>query len=907
MSLSAAAYQLLIGPLELFFEIFFAICNRILENPGVSIIFLSLAMNFLVLPLYKMADEIQAEEQATEARLRPWVTHIKKTFHGDERFMMLQTFYRQNGYKPTDPLKGSISLLLEVPFFLAAYNFLSDLQLLQGTAFGPIADLGAPDGLLVLGTVAVNVLPILMTVINLVSSAIYTKGSSLRTKIQLYVMAGLFLVLLYDSPAGLVFYWTLNNLFSLVKNVFMKIPSPRKVFCTLASVLTAGAIVWLGLAQPLPTGKDQLVLTVLLGLLLVYLLSGVRGTREPAHAAAATKGDSRLFFAGAALMTVLTGVMIPTAVIHASPQEFLNSVIRTNPLRYILSASLTAAGTFLVWAEVFYHLAKPARKKKMAWGMMALCAVAAVNFVFFGRNYGNMSAKLCYDLVPAVSPGAMLLNLAACAAAAGAAYLVCRKKPELMRMAALLMAVASLGTSAVSMSQIRSQAAETTQQLQQTGDDRLTIPLSREDRNVIVLMLDRGINAYVPYLLNEKPQLREQFDGFTYYPNTLSFGAHTNFGSPGLFGGYEYVPEEMNRRDDELLVDKQNEALSVLPLMFSREGFETTVTDPPCAGYKWIPDISVFDRYPQLNVCNSMGQFDLNPVVDATRTEQLRMRNFFCYSLFRTVPQCIGDYLYDGGRYNELERVSDPEKSETEGVPEEFMKAYSVLANLTGITEPRDGHGTFLVMTNNTTHEPTFLQAPDYVPAANVNNAFYDATHRDRFTVDGRTLHMETERQITHYQVNMAAFLQLGRWFDYLREQDVYDNTRIIIVSDHGMALNGQIDGWQFGEEWQDDVMFYNALLLVKDFDAEGFTVDDSFMTNADTPNLAITGVLEDRRNPFSGKEISSEAKNGTLKVCCSHEYSTYENNGTKFHPGRWFSVKDNIFDMENWEYLGVE
>lgn len=35
----------------------------------------------------------------------------------------------------------------------------------------------------------------------------------------------------------------------------------------------------------------------------------------------------------------------------------------------------------------------------------------------------------------------------------------------------------------------------------------------------------------------------------------------------------------------------------------------------------------------------------------------------------------------------------------------------------------------------------------------------------------------------------MAAMLRLGEWFDYLREEGVYDNTRIILVSDHGYRL----------------------------------------------------------------------------------------------------------------------
>ena len=70
---------------------------------------------------------------------------------------------------------------------------------------------------------------LLMTLINIVSGIIYTKGHPLKSKIQVYGLALVFLVLLYHSPSGLVFYWLLNNVFSLVKNIFYKLKDPKKV------------------------------------------------------------------------------------------------------------------------------------------------------------------------------------------------------------------------------------------------------------------------------------------------------------------------------------------------------------------------------------------------------------------------------------------------------------------------------------------------------------------------------------------------------------------------------------------------------------------------------------------------------------------------------------------------------
>jgi hypothetical protein len=55
--LTTILFDLFITPLELFFEVVFSIAYRIVDNPGFAIIILSLAVNFLVLPLYKRADE----------------------------------------------------------------------------------------------------------------------------------------------------------------------------------------------------------------------------------------------------------------------------------------------------------------------------------------------------------------------------------------------------------------------------------------------------------------------------------------------------------------------------------------------------------------------------------------------------------------------------------------------------------------------------------------------------------------------------------------------------------------------------------------------------------------------------------------------------------------------------------
>ena len=210
-------------------------------------------------------------------------------------------------------------------------------------------------------------------------------------------------------------------------------------------------------------------------------------------------------------------------------------------------------------------------------------------------------------------------------------------------------------------------------------------------------------------------------------------------------------------------------------------------------------------------------------------------------------------------------------------------------------------NNTFMMMTNHMTHESFFLQEPDYVPSEYVDNSVYDTDMVDRYTVDGVTMQMTDDLQIQHYHVNMSSYILLGTWFDYLRENDVYDNTRIIIVSDHGRGLN------QFDVFCNDqDMEFFMPLLMVKDFDATGFTVCEDFMTNADTPTLATEGLIEDPVNPFTGNPVDSDAKNEPPTLFLSYDWDVEVNNGNTFMPGGWYVVDGNPHDPENWTYIGT-
>lgn len=908
MTILDMIYTILLGPLKLVFEIIYVIANRFIGHPGLAIVILSLIMNFLVLPLYRRSDAMQEEARNIEEKLSKGVDHIKKTFTGDEKMMILQTYYKQNDYKPTDALNGSVSLLLEVPFFMAAYQFLSHLETIQGVSLGPIQDLGAPDALLNIGGLSINLLPILMTLVNVVSSAIYLKGFPLKTKIQLYGMAVFFLVFLYTSPSGLVFYWTLNNVFSLVKTIFYKIKNPKKVLSVFASLLGVLVLIF-GIGFYETTSFRRKLFVIGLGIILQMpmILGLLKNKITVKTKEIEEKNDKKIFLLGAVFLTILLGALIPSTLIAASPQEFIDITYFYSPVWYIVSTMCLAGGTFLVWMGVFYWIASPKGKvifDKLVW---VLCGVMLVNYMFFGTNLGVISKNLKYENGMSFTGQEMIQNLLILMVVALVIIIVINKWKTKIGGVLLTAVIALAGMSGMNLITIQESVSAAEQQLENIDNEMPHFNLSKTGKNVIVLMLDRGMGQYIPYIMNEKPELVEQFAGFTYYSNTLSYGGCTNFGAPALFGGYEYTPVEMNKRDDEALVDKHNEALKVMPVLFSENGYDVTVCDPPYANYRWIPDLSIYDDYPEIDTYITEGQF----VDEESKLARItnNRRNFFCFSIVKSMPLIIQNNLYEDGNYNQADGANYQTAHNAyvaDGTSDLFLDAYTVLENLTNITKiTEDDTNTFMMMNNNSVHEPTMLQVPEYEVAEHVDNTSYYTENAGLYTLNGITLKMDNSLHTTHYQVNMATMMKLGEWFDYLRENDVYDNTRIIIVSDHAY-FGGQIESLVYNDVFAvGDTGLYHPLLLVKDFDSKEFTTSDVFMTQADVPTLAVDSLIENPVNPFTGKAISSDEKNAHPQyVIASWEYDVARNNGNAFIESQWFRVSDNIWDLSNWEFL---
>lgn len=848
-------------PLQLLFEeIYYLIGWKLVKDYGLAIVVLSLTVNLLVLPLYNRADAVQEAEREIDAKLRKGVEHIKKTFKGDEQLMILQAYYRENNYSPLDALKGSISLFLEIPFFVAAYQFLSHLSVLQGASLGPIQDLSQPDGLLQVAGMTINVMPLIMTVINIAATALFVNNMPLKTKVQLYGLAFFFLVFLYKSPSGLVFYWTLNNLFNLCKTIVYKYWKPKQAEET-----------------------------------------GVEATQH------------KFFLAGAAFMAILTGLLIPSSVIGASADEFIIKGYMENPLWYLVSSFTLATGAFVLWLGVFYWLATPKGRVRYECFVGGFSLVAICTYMIWGQG-GLVTPvlKLSSGLINTKTD--RIVNAVFVVAVAVALHFVWEKYRKYIYEALCLGCVAMVGMSGLNIMHAKESLANVMASKAEVSTDPNSkhIVLSKTGKNVVVLMLDGALGSYIPYMLQEKPELKEVYSGFTFYENVTSFGGHTLYGSPGIFGGYEYVPEQMNLRKDKLLKDKQNEALLMLPRILHDQGYAITLSTPPLMNYQNVPDYAPMKAYPYIRGENfAEAEAEINSKEEYLDLVAKNNRNFFCFGLLKTVPVVLQGNIYGNGRYCRFDYVKDQTmqgKYKADGISKTFMGYYKALEELPAKTKLVETGNTYLAMTNDITHDNAMLQLPDYVPAEKVDNTKFAQENSPVYMYKGRKLQLNSRNQNASYQCGMAAFLKLGEWINYLKQQGVYDNTRIILVSDHG-GSTGQVEALQFGRELglkpsklnDGDATAYHCLLMVKDFNSKDFTVSDEFMTNAEVPTLVLKDIVANPVNPFTGKPVTNEARNKEQYIFESIDYAFRHNSGNTFPSGRWYAVKNNIWDKKNW------
>lgn len=888
-------FTLIIYPLKFLIEFAFSLFFHVFKKPGIAILGVSLAVTLMCLPLYIIAEKWQDIERNTQKKLAAGIKRIKQAFKGDEQFMILTTYYKQNHYHPLMALRSSFSLLIQVPFFMAAYSYLSHLTLLQGQSFFFVKDMGAPDAMFTIGNFSINILPIVMTLINCASGFIYSKGHSLREKLQIYIMAAIFLVILYDSPSGLVIYWTCNQIFSFLKNVFMRFKKPLRVLyaCMVAAILFVDFYV-IFIHQGSMRRRMSMAIVVSIFLFVPLFVKAINYLVDNVFSQLLKDKKQRfaIFITTAISLSLLHGFVIPGSIIASSVIEFSNIDNLGSPVVFIINSLMQSCGLFIFWPLCIYlTFGDKAKTLISVTFVIGLVAALLNTFVFIG-NYGTLTRLITFsDSIAGKSSAIyMAVNIIAVAVIFVAVCLLIRyNHTKIISGITSVTMLASFAAGIAYIFGINNDFAEiaAVPEAEQKNELKPVLHLSKTGKNVVLFMLDRAENAFFDSIFDEEKSLNDIYSGFTLYPNTLSYGGHTIIGAPPLFGGYEYTPNEFNKRSDVKKIDKHNEAILLLPRIFSETaGYKVTVSDTSWANYSWIADMSVYNGYKNVTPLTLEATYtslwmQQNP--DKVRKNMISTainRNMLYLSLFRSSPIVFRDLIYDDGLWWNTDTSS--------GDMQEFLDYYSELDYLPELTDFTEEGNTFFSITNDSTHANFELNPPEYVPSVKI-------------TQKGSGKYSD----VAGYSSNIAAFKLVGDWIKYLKENDVYDNTRIIIVSDHGIGKSEVLGDYygEFNDDFNRDHL--HPMLFVKDFNAKGAIKKDyTFMTNADVPLIALKDIVENPVNPFTGKKLNDDIKKTQGAIVTTNSTWSPDQHGPytfKIGDDEWYTVKDNIFDSSNW------
>ena len=201
---------------------------KLLGNYGLAIIAITICIRLAFFPLANFSFRSMAKMKA----LQPEMVRLKE-LHKNDKMKLQQEMMALYKKEKVNPMSGCLPILVQIPVFFALYKVLFvTIEMRHMPFYGWIEDLSAKDptslfnlfGLLpyeVPSFLVIGVWPIAMGV----SMWIQQKLNPAPTdpmQAKIFMFFPLFLtVILAPFPSGLVIYWTVNNILTMLQQVFI--------------------------------------------------------------------------------------------------------------------------------------------------------------------------------------------------------------------------------------------------------------------------------------------------------------------------------------------------------------------------------------------------------------------------------------------------------------------------------------------------------------------------------------------------------------------------------------------------------------------------------------------------------------------------------------------------------------
>ena len=193
-------------------------------NFGVAILILVVIIKIIFFPLANKSYRSMAKMR----KLQPEMQRLRDQFGNDKQRLNqeMMTLYKQEG---ANPASGCLPILVQIPVFFALYKvLLTTIEMRHAPFFGWIQDLSAKDPTAItnlfgfmpwsvpelgpLNVLNIGILPIIMGITMYAQQMLNPQPADpMQAKIFKFLPV-MFTFLLAQFPAGLVLYWTWNNL-----------------------------------------------------------------------------------------------------------------------------------------------------------------------------------------------------------------------------------------------------------------------------------------------------------------------------------------------------------------------------------------------------------------------------------------------------------------------------------------------------------------------------------------------------------------------------------------------------------------------------------------------------------------------------------------------------------------------
>jgi len=198
---------------------------KAIPNYGIAIILLTILIKIPLWPLgnksYKSMNEMR--------KLQPMMKRLQEKYKDDRTRMNQELMALYKTYK-VNPLGGCLPMVLQIPVFIALYRMLYQaIELRHAPFFLWINDLSAPDRLfnfniyvpLMEEPYGIPVLTIIMGATMLIQQKMSPPpGDPSQAKMMMFLPI-VFTVIFINFPAGLVLYWLVNNVASILQQYYI--------------------------------------------------------------------------------------------------------------------------------------------------------------------------------------------------------------------------------------------------------------------------------------------------------------------------------------------------------------------------------------------------------------------------------------------------------------------------------------------------------------------------------------------------------------------------------------------------------------------------------------------------------------------------------------------------------------